>query len=279
MNDRFPLARPLRWALLGLVLAACGTSLPFIGDDAGESPGLDAATTTEPPANDGAGRDSSWPLDADAGVEPDADADAAAGDSGACVLIRNGNVISGCSLSSVGLTASLAKVRDGGTICPPRDPVCCELSSHASDASLPVSLSFDLDTGVLIWNGIVFQPLTKQTPRVDGGPVTYDRLPPANTRETLEVGRSLLLAGDASMVGADGLISPWLAVRPGEGGIAGEVISSTGFWTPVTFDANNGTLAVKSSRYPQIITGNGCNPTGLLKLEIEAGVLQDAGRD
>lgn len=260
-----------------LAAAACGTSL-VVGDDSGVASGPDAAATVFVPPSDGSAGDSARP-ESDAGLG-DAEPDSA--DSGACTLVRSGNVISGCKVSTVSLQVNLSKVKDGGTLC--ADPLksCCETSTEIVDASAPGTILFDLDTGALTWNGRVFEPLTRDPNSGDGGPIQYNVLPPTNTVETIDVGRSILMSADASRAGYDGFFPPWLAAHSGGGGgVAGETIQSVGTITRAEFDPVAGTLSLYSYRLPTLTTGNGCNPNAKIAVRADLGLVQgqDAGRD
>jgi len=156
------------------------------------------------------------------------------------------------------------------------------MSTETVDASAAGTLSFDLDTGALTWNGHVFEPLTRQPNSGDGGPVVYRDFAPKNTSEVIRVGGSILVAADASLTGYSGIFPQWFGARAGDGGgVAGETLQSGGTLTEARFDADAGTLTVSSLRFPTLTTGTGCNPSA--KITIRTGVAavspSDAGGD
>jgi len=264
------------WGTIGLQFVACGTTSSVTTDG-----GAVILTDAEPPPspiNDAGATDANAAADA---LVDDADADSSAVDAGECVLIQSGNRISGCEFSHVSLVVNLSKVRDGGSVC--SDPAtCCETSTEEADASAPVPISFDLDTGALTWNGRVFEALTKVPPAGDSGAVVYRATAPKNTSETVDAGASVLLASDASLTGYSGMIPRWLTARSGGGGgVAGETVQFPGTVTEARFDPVAGTLTLTSFRLPNLVTGSGCNPSAKITLRTGLAVLriQDAGRD
>jgi len=179
--------------------------------------------------------------------------------------------------TAAALTATLSHVQDGGTACPSAPGTCCETSADRSSGAARVPFSFDLDTGVLVWDGKTFEPLRKLPQSPDGGKVTYDVRAPTNTKETIEVGSSVLNKADASLSGYSGVLAPWLSARAGgDGGTAGDrIYMSTE--TVVVYDPAAGTLSVVSFREPVLTTGTGCNPSG--QLRVNTATVRVAGAD
>ncbi|MBK8215447.1 MAG: hypothetical protein IPK71_17035 [Myxococcales bacterium] len=89
-------------------------------------------------------------------------------------------------------STTLAEPREGGACAPGTTPFqengvdCCITGADASVADVPVPVTFDVDSGVLVWNGRVFAAMP--------GP-EYKVFPPTNTEETYDAAASVLARG------------------------------------------------------------------------------------
>lgn len=252
MNARSMFVR-LSWAAPAAWFVACSAALPLLEDKDGG--GSDAALPDgfSPPP------DGSGPSPTDAGVDGEP-ADSSIDASATCVpgpLSQDGSVVFGCMPTSVSFAATLSDPRDGG-VCPPgTTPLqengfdCCITGSDASVDDVPVAVTFDVDSGVLVWNGRVFAAMP--------GP-DYKAFPPTNTEETYDAAASVLVRGGASLAGYDRFFRIYRSANIQGGNFNMSTV------TRVTLDPDAGTIQLGSERQPNAIYTATCSSRARIRM-------------
>jgi hypothetical protein len=263
-----PILTRLTWAAPAILFVACSATLPLLDEnDAGSRDASGPDVVSPPPDADG-------PIPADGGTDGEP-RDAAPDVSLACApgpLMQDGSVVFGCVPTSVSFSTTLAEPREGGACAPGTTPFqengvdCCITGADASVADVPVPVTFDVDSGVLVWNGRVFAAMP--------GP-EYKVFPPTNTEETYDAAASVLARGGASLAAYERFFRVYRAADvPG-----GDFDMST--YTRVTLDLDAGTFALRSERRPNAIYTMTCSSRARVRMttpEVPLGA-RDAARD
>lgn len=240
-------SRLLAYGLFAVFVAACSASLPLLSNGDGGTDAGPLEGSVSPGPDVGESGDGALVADGGDGALVDGPSDAGA----ACSppLRQDGSVIFGCLPTHVAFSAVIYEPLEAGT-CPPGMTKsfadgyeCCAIAVDASATDVPVEISFDVDSGVLVWNGRVFAAMP--------GP-PYQAFPPTNNEETYDAAASVLARGGASLGDYERFFKIYRAATSQGGDFTMSTV------TRVTLDPDAGTLAVVSRRHPNAIYAQTC---------------------